>query len=143
MNEIKEVINCQQPTLEVGKKYTFDIYDMDRYEGDTVDHKLVDTRYITYEGGDIANCFMLLGRRYSFNDVMFMQGKWADLGDYIHEVRNVKRTDNHHHADLIFEMYTTKHPVRAFDAETMDEPWYRIELALHISEYKEPTFINL
>lgn len=72
-----------------------------------------------------------------------MQGKWEDLGDYIHEVRNVTRTDTHHHADLIFEMYTTKHPVRGFDPETMDEPWYRIELALHISEYKEPTFIAL
>jgi hypothetical protein len=141
--KIIELITCERPLLEVGKKYVLEIYDMDLYEGYTDDHELVDTRYITYEGGDIVNCLMQIGRRHALDDVLFIQERWGDLGDFVYEVRNARRTDDHHHADLIFEMYTTKSPVRAFENETIDEPWYRTELALHISEYNEPNFISL
>ena len=141
--EINELITCDRPVLEVGKKYVLEIYDMDFYEGYSDSHEIVYTRYITYEGGDIANYLMQIGIRHAIDDVLFIQKKWGDLGDFVYEVRNARRTDDHHHADLIFEMYTTKSPVRAFESETIDEPWVRTELALHISEYKEPNFISL
>ncbi len=145
--EIVELITCDRPVLEVGRRYEISIYDMDLYEGYSDDHELVQTKYITYEGGDIATYFMKIGKEYALNDVLFIQEKWGDLGDFVHEVRNARRTDDHHHADLIFEMYTTKSPVRTFEAvikgETIDEPFRRIELALHVHKYNEPNFINL
>jgi hypothetical protein len=145
--EIVELITCDRPVLEVGRRYEISIYDMDLYEGYSDDHELVQTKYITYEGGDIANYFMKIGKEYALNDVLFIQEKWGDLGDFVHEVRNARQTDDHYHADLIFEMYTTKSPVRTFEAiikgETKDEPFRRIELALHVHKYNEPNFINL
>jgi hypothetical protein len=130
MSEIKEIINCQPPTLEVGKKYTFNIYDMHLYEGYTVSHELVDIRYIFYEGGDIANYLMQIGRRYSFDEFKFVE-KLGDRGECICEIRNARGTDDHYHADLIFEMHTT------------GDNMTRISLALHIHKHNEPIFMVL
>ena len=129
--KIIELITCDKPVLEQGRKYVFDIYDLHLYEGYTDDHERVDTRHIFYEGGDIANYLMQIGRRYSFEEFKFIEEKLGGRGDCICEIRNAKHTDKHHYADLIFEMHTT------------EDKMMRISLALHVHNYNEPNFINL
>tara|TARA_R110000868_G_scaffold5041_2_gene31089 strand:- start:1636 stop:2076 length:441 start_codon:yes stop_codon:yes gene_type:complete len=143
--EITELITCDRPVLQVGNKYEIDIYDLNSYESYSDEHERVMTGYITYEGGDIADYLMQQGKAYAKNRIDKQDER---LGEYFCEVRNAKEDDNYSYFDLIFEVYSSKTLLYAWDSKRddfviEDRPSSKVHLGVFIIEYKEPNFISL
>lgn len=135
------IIECVRPTLVVGKKYELNLYDLHSYEGYDDTHQCINTIYIIYEGGDIAEYFFERARGYADCEFEIMEY----LGDYHYQIMSGKDSEHENYYDLILEVFSTRSLVRInkTEWETEEYPCSHTAMGLMIHEYREPNFINL